>query len=74
MTRVNLLRFWSLAVGSMDAVTGLLLIAAPAAVLQLLEIPPPSQEALEFLRWIGVFVLAVGLSYGLALGKRGWGR
>ena len=73
MTRVNLLRFWSVAVGSMDAVTGLWLLAGPAGALDLLGIAPPEQDALVFLRWIGVFVLAVGLSYGLALGKRGWG-
>ena len=59
--------------GSMDALTGLMLIADPAGVLRLLGIPSPSPDALVFLSWIGVFVMAVGLSYGLALNRRGRG-
>ena len=73
MNRINFLKFWSIAVGSMDAVTGLLLIVAPALVLRLLGIAPPSPDALVFLSWIGVFVTSVGLSYGLALGRRSRG-
>ena len=73
MTRVKFLKFWSIAVGSMDALTGLMLIADPAGVLRLLGIPSPSPDALVFLSWIGVFVMAVGLSYGLALNRRGRG-
>jgi hypothetical protein len=61
-------------VGAMDALTGLLLILAPAAVLRVLRIEAPSVDALVYLSWIGVFVMAVGLSYGFALGKhRGHG-
>jgi hypothetical protein len=73
MTRVQFLKFWSIAVGSMDALTGLMLLAAPAGVLRLLRISPPSPDALVFLSWIGIFVMAVGLSYGLALNQRGRG-
>ena len=73
MTKVKFLRFWSVAVGSMDAVTGLVLVIAPGWVLGMLGITRPSVDALVFLSWIGIFVMAVGLSYGLALGKRGWG-
>ena len=73
MNRIKFLRFWSVAVGAMDAVTGLLLILAPGAVLRLLRIAPPSPDALVFLSWIGVFVMAVGLSYAMALGKRSRG-
>ena len=61
---------WSAAVGAMDAVTGLLLVVAPAMVLKLLGITPPSPDALVFLSWMGVFVAGVGLSYGLVLGDR----
>jgi hypothetical protein len=68
MNKIQFLRFWSLAVGSMDAVTGLLLVFAPALVLKLLGIAPPSADALVFVSWIGVFVAAVGLSYAMALG------
>lgn len=67
MTRAVFLKFWSLVVGTMDAVTGLALVIAPAAVLELLQIPPLSSDAQVFVSWVGVFVLAVGLSYGLAL-------
>ena len=69
MTKTRFLKFWSVAVGSMDALTGLLLIFAPAQVLRLLKIETPSPDAMVFLSWIGVFVMAVGLSYGLALGR-----
>jgi hypothetical protein len=70
MNKVKFIRFWSAAVGSMDAVTGLLLVFVPGLVLGLLNIEPPSSDALVFLSWIGVFVTAVGLSYGMALGGR----
>ena len=73
MTKVKFLKFWSIAVGSMDALTGLLLIFVPGLVLQMLKIGQPSADALVFLSWIGVFVMSVGLSYGLALGRRGRG-
>ena len=65
---------WSVVVGSMDSLTGLLLVVAPAFVLSLLGIAPPSADALVFLSWIGVFVVGVGLSYALALGERRRGK
>ena len=70
MNKAQFLKLWSLVMGSMDAITGLLLIIAPALVLHLLKIAPPSAESLIYLSWIGVFVMAVGLSYALALGGR----
>ena len=73
MNKIKFLKFWSVAVGSMDAVTGLLLIFVPALVLRMLGIATPSGDALVFLSWIGVFVSGVGLSYGLALGRRSRG-
>lgn len=69
MTKTRFLKFWSIAVGAMDALTGLLLIFAPDLVLRLLKIKAPSPDAMVYLSWIGVFVMAVGLSYGLALGR-----
>jgi len=59
--------FWSLAVGAMDALTGLLLILSPALVLRLLGIADLTAETTVFLSWIGVFVAAIGLSYALSL-------
>lgn len=70
MTKRRFLKLWSVAVGAMDALTGLLLIFVPDLVLRLLKIEAPSPDSMVFLSWIGVFVMAVGLSYGLALGKR----
>ena len=60
-------RWWSVAVGAMDASTGLLLVTCPGWVLATLGIAPLPAESGVLLRWIGVFVGAVGLSYGLAL-------
>ncbi len=71
--KIKFLRYWSVAVGAMDALTGLLLIVAPASVLGLLGLAVPSPDALVFLSWIGVFVMSVGLSYAMALGRRGRG-
>ena len=70
MNKLNFLKFWSIAVGSMDALTGLLLIFVPDLVLRMLKIDPPSADAMVFVSWIGVFVMSVGLSYSLALGGR----
>lgn len=51
-----------LVAGGGDAVTGLLLVAAPALVLRLLGIAAPSGD-LAYLRFVGVFVGCVGLAY-----------
>jgi hypothetical protein len=61
---------WSMAVGAMDGLSGLLLVVAPALVLSMLGIAPPTVDALVFLRWMGVFVGGIGLSYALILGDR----
>jgi hypothetical protein len=73
MNKIQFLKFWSVAVGSMDAVTGLLLVFFPSLVLGLLRIDAPSPDALVFLSWMGIFICGVGLSYGLALGRRSRG-
>jgi hypothetical protein len=69
MSKSRFLKIWSVMVGTMDALTGLLLIFVPGLVLRLLKIEAPSPDAMVFLSWIGVFVMAVGLSYGFALGR-----
>jgi len=74
MNKRKFLVIWSVAVGSMDAVTGLMLAAAPALVLQGMRVALPSADALVFVRWIGVFVAGVGLSYAMALGERHRGK
>jgi membrane-bound metal-dependent hydrolase YbcI (DUF457 family) len=69
MTKHNFLKIWSVMVGAMDALTGLLLILSPVSVLRVLRVETISFDALVYLSWIGVFVMAVGLSYGFALGR-----
>lgn len=73
MNKREIIKWWSVGAGSMDAVTGLLLIVDPLLVLRVLGIAPLAAAALIFLNWVGVFVLAVGLSYGLAFTGRARG-
>ena len=62
MNRHRFVLLYSFGAGLGDALTGVLLLAAPAATLQLMHVPVPAGE-LIWLRWMGVFVGAVGLSY-----------
>jgi hypothetical protein len=57
----RLLLGYQLLAGLSDASTGTLLIAAPAATLDLMRVHA-SPEALPFLSYVGVFVLAVGIA------------
>lgn len=61
MTERGACLFCALAGGG-DAAAGLLLVAAPGPVLRLLGIPHPGGDPV-FLRFVGVFVGCVGLSY-----------
>lgn len=70
MSKTAFLKLWTLGTGAMDALTGLLLVLSPAFVLGLLGIAPPAAEALTFVSWIGIFVMAVGLSYAFALSSQ----
>lgn len=65
MNPLILLRLWSVLVGAMDACTGALLVLAPAWTLRLMGVPPVTPSALLFLSWMGIFIAAIGLSYGL---------
>jgi hypothetical protein len=60
----------SLAVGAMDAVTGLLLIFTPSLVMKLLGIPALPPESQVPMEWIGVFVFSIGVSYSLTMRGR----
>jgi hypothetical protein len=64
MNRPRLVFAYALLAGAGDAVTGLLLLAAPALTLRLMLIPDLPAEPI-FLRWVGAFVLATGLYYFL---------
>ena len=58
-------RLFCLVAGGGDAMTGLLLLAAPRLVLRLLgaDVPGDSGGDLVLLRFVGVFVGSVGLAY-----------
>jgi len=64
--------FWNLAVGAMDACTGILLMVAPAFTLRLMKLEVPA-GILPFIGWIGAFVFAVGSAYFFALRSPGEG-
>ena len=64
-------RWLALAAGVMDTATGLGLVLVPAWTLRRMGISPPVGEALEFVRFVGVFVGAVGGSYLWALARGG---
>ena len=56
------MRLFCFIAGLCDATTGLLLVLAPALTLRLMGIEPAPSDP-TFLRFVGVFVGGVGLSY-----------
>jgi hypothetical protein len=60
---LRIARGFSLTVGVLDFVTGFALLLAPAFTLEKMGAAPPSGDALEFVRFVGVFVGAVGAAY-----------
>jgi hypothetical protein len=70
-TTLTWVRRYAAAVGAMDFVTGLALVAAPALTLRSMGAVPPGAEALGYVRFAGVFVGAVGATYLAALGRGG---
>jgi hypothetical protein len=56
------MRLFCFIAGLCDASTGVLLVAAPALTLRLMGIEPAPSDP-TFLRFVGVFVGGVGLSY-----------
>ena len=63
---LSLVRAYAFAAGACDTATGVLLVTAPAFTLRLMGIGDVPDETV-FLRFIGTFVGAVGLSYLLPL-------
>ena len=62
------LRWVQVLLGSMDTLTGVLLVFAPAVTLKLMGITHV-EGSLTMVSWVGVFVFSVGASYFLV----GWG-
>ena len=69
-TLIKIARRFALAAGGLDFATGLGLVALPAFTLARMGAPVPGDEALLYVRFVGVFVAAVGSTYlgALALG------
>jgi hypothetical protein len=74
MKMKNFTKSINLCFGSMDAITGAMLIFAPSIVLKILGIEVPEKTSFLFLSWLGVFILGVGLSYFFALKNPSDGR
>ncbi len=72
MTRRHILFLYQLLIGASDTATGLLLLAAPALTLRLMNLAPPAPATLPYLSYIGAFVLSTGLAcfYGAWLAAR----
>lgn len=68
---MKLARGLAFCAGAMDAATGAGLVALPGLTLAVMGVATPGAEALVFLRWVGAFVGAVGVSYLLALARGG---
>ncbi len=64
-------RWLAFAAGAMDTATGAGLLVLPAWTLRQMGVTPPGAEALEFVRFVGIFVGAVGVCYLVAGTRRG---
>jgi len=59
----QLARWLALGAGALDGAMGGGLLMGPAFTLQAMGLPVPGAEALLFVRFVGVFVAAVGATY-----------
>jgi hypothetical protein len=66
----KLARVYAALAGAMDFATDMALVAAPAFTLAQMGATSPGVEALGYVRFVGVFVAAVGAMYLLALQRR----
>jgi hypothetical protein len=64
------MRFLALGAGVMDFLTGLGLVFFPSLTLRLMMVPVPEDPSLIFVRFVGVFVGAVGAIYLVAWFRR----
>ena len=67
MNPTLLSRWLALCAGSADLLSGLGFILLPALTLRIMGLVVPGSEALVFVRFVGVYVALVGLSYLWAL-------
>lgn len=66
------LLLWNGCVGSMDAITGILLMCFPSFTLELMQLPAIAGESMVFLSWIGAFVFSTGAAYFLVMSKKSY--
>ena len=66
-------RVLALGAGALDTTTGLGLLVLPVWTLRMMGVAPPGAEALSFVRFVGVFVGAVGMCYLVAWWRGGDG-
>ncbi|MBA4137871.1 MAG: hypothetical protein C0518_11185 [Opitutus sp.] len=67
---LRIARGFALVAGGADAATGVGLVVLPGFTLGAMGVAAPGAEAVIFLRFVGVFVGAVGASYLVALASR----
>jgi len=67
MNPTQLARWLALGAGALDGAMGGSLLVGPTFTLQAMGLSVPGAEALLFVRFVGVFVAAVGASYLWAL-------
>jgi hypothetical protein len=67
MNPTKLARWLALGAGVLDCAAGGSLLAGPAVTLRVLGLGEPGAEALLFVRFVGVLVAALGVSYLWAL-------
>jgi hypothetical protein len=72
MNRRYILFLYQVLIGASDTATGVLLLAAPALTLHLMNLHAPAAAALPYLSYVGAFVLSTGLAcfYGAWLTTR----
>jgi hypothetical protein len=63
-------KLWSLAIGLVDLLTGIMLVVVPMWTLDRMRVPLNTDvEGIAYMSWVGVFVGCIGLSYLLGLWK-----
>lgn len=70
-TTMSWARYLAGLAGAMDATTGAGLVALPDLTLAAMGVAAPGGDARVYLRWVGAFVAAVGVSYLVALLRGG---
>jgi hypothetical protein len=71
-TTIKRARLLAALAGGLDFLSGCTLMLKPVWALRLMLLPVPGAEGLVYVRFVGVFVATIGLSYLLALAGAWW--